>query len=404
MKFHKGYIALVIWLLATLTGVFWLRAEYAVLTALEELDSEIQETRTLVSIKPVYQTNHLEHLALSTHLINALKLELLVSQQESFFTQDVNQLIMLVNRFTHLTEQLSDNQLRVVDLLDQLGRLMEQNKTNPQVHALLTELGSLTFIAMFGDPTSNAFVYRDLDRLYTLSLELPEEDRQPFQSVLAQSSDTLGAHAQGAYLIEQLVSFEVSRHITDLRQELLSHIRIAGMTFSFISLIPVLLLFWSSASDRKRGLQLTADQGEALTDEDSSLIDESEAFKSNDSKRDHSEPKPLTTRVSNVDYEYMLDSVNGDDESVSLLLGVFVEDHEKDAEKIAHLIAERDPDALRAAHSLKGVAASIGAMPLKEISATIEANLTEGRVSSRQELELLDVYLTQTIKSAMKHT
>ncbi|GAL15112.1 hypothetical protein JCM19233_6128 [Vibrio astriarenae] len=28
-----------------------------------------------------------------------------------------------------------------------------------------------------------------------------------------------------------------------------------------------------------------------------------------------------------MDYDYMLDSVNGDKESVALLLGVFVEDH-----------------------------------------------------------------------------
>ncbi|MGR5541823.1 hypothetical protein ACPV5V_25065, partial [Vibrio campbellii] len=120
--------------------------------------------------------------------------------------------------------------------------------------ALLTELGSLTFIAMFGDPSSNAYVYRDLDRLYTQSLTLAEEDKTTFQQLLALSSDTLGAYAQGAYLIEQLVSFEVSRYITDLRQELFQHIRSAGVVFAAVNLIPVLLLLfsWSSRQAKRK--------------------------------------------------------------------------------------------------------------------------------------------------------
>ncbi|GAL15111.1 hypothetical protein JCM19233_6127 [Vibrio astriarenae] len=290
MKFHKGYIALVIWALATITGIIWIRGEYAILTALEELDSEIQQTRTLVSIEPVYQTNHLDHLALSTHLINSLKLELLSSQQNALFTHDVNQLMLLVERFTRLTEQLSDNQLQVVDLLDTLGRLMEQYKTDPKVHALLTELGSLTFIAMFGDTSSNAYVYRDLDRLYTASLTLPEHDRVPFQRILAESSDTLGAYAQGAYLIEQLVEFEVSRYVTDLRQELLSHIRNGGIAFALVGFIPAFLLLFDHskkprvASPSPIGSPKSVSEGQSVSNDSSSNPPQSASYEERDAE------------------------------------------------------------------------------------------------------------------------
>ncbi|CAM4430653.1 Hpt domain-containing protein [Vibrio agarivorans] len=402
MKFHRGYIALVIWIIATITGVIWLRGEYAVLSALEELDNEIQETRTLVSIEPVFQTNHLEHLALSTHLINSLKLELLASQRDAMFSHDVNQLIMLIDRFTRLTEQLSDNQVQVVDLLDTLSVQMEQYKTDSEIHALLTELGSLTFIAMFGDQSSNAYVYRDLDRLYTQSLTLAEEDKRTFQQLLALSSDTLGAYAQGAYLIEQLVSFEVSRYITDLRQELFQHIRSAGVVFAAVNLIPVLLLLfsWSSRQGkRKEPIPVLAKEmttNEAMSDIEPQEDSPSEASIELDD--------PTGTPISCVDYDYMLDSVSGDKESVALLLGVFVDDHQNDAEKIERLIAEQNPEAMRAAHSLKGVAASVGAMPLREIATVIEANIKQGRVTSAKELEQLALHLSQTIESAKKYT
>lgn len=406
MKFHKGYIALVIWALATITGIIWIRGEYAILTALEELDSEIQQTRTLVSIEPVYQTNHLDHLALSTHLINSLKLELLSSQQNALFTHDVNQLMLLVERFTRLTEQLSDNQLQVVDLLDTLGRLMEQYKTDPKVHALLTELGSLTFIAMFGDTSSNAYVYRDLDRLYTASLTLPEHDRVPFQRILAESSDTLGAYAQGAYLIEQLVEFEVSRYVTDLRQELLSHIRNGGIAFALVGFIPAFLLLFDHskkprvASPSPIGSPKSVSEGQSVSNDSSSNPPQSASYEERDAETMQSSPEA----VSKVDYDYMLDSVNGDKESVALLLGVFVEDHKGDAQKIGDLIAQQDPEAMRAAHSLKGVAASIGASPLKEIATIIEANIKQGRVTSEAELDKLAKYLAQTVESAKQYT
>lgn len=406
MKFHKGYIALVIWALATITGIIWIRGEYAILTALEELDSEIQQTRTLVSIEPVYQTNHLDHLALSTHLINSLKLELLSSQQNALFTHDVNQLMLLVERFTRLTEQLSDNQLQVVDLLDTLGRLMEQYKTDPKVHALLTELGSLTFIAMFGDTSSNAYVYRDLDRLYTASLTLPEHDRVPFQRILAESSDTLGAYAQGAYLIEQLVEFEVSRYVTDLRQELLSHIRNGGIVFALVGFIPAFLLLFDHsnkprvASPSPIGSSKSVSEGQSVSNDSSSNPPQSASYEERDAETMQSSPEA----VSKVDYDYMLDSVNGDKESVALLLGVFVEDHKGDAQKIGDLIAQQDPEAMRAAHSLKGVAASIGASPLKEIATIIEANIKQGRVTSEAELDQLAKYLAQTVESAKQYT
>ncbi|MEF1306835.1 Hpt domain-containing protein, partial [Vibrio owensii] len=99
-----------------------------------------------------------------------------------------------------------------------------------------------------------------------------------------------------------------------------------------------------------------------------------------------------------IDIEKMLDSLSGDEESVRMLLEVFIQDHAEDSEKLKGLIAEgKDKEhAQRVAHSLKGVSGSIGAMPLHYISGDIESLIKQGEQVSDDKLDQLEDTLQKT--------
>ncbi len=99
-----------------------------------------------------------------------------------------------------------------------------------------------------------------------------------------------------------------------------------------------------------------------------------------------------------IDIEKMLDSLSGDEESVRMLLEVFIQDHSEDGTKLRTLIAEgKDEEhAQRIAHSLKGVSGSIGAMPLHYISGDIESLIKQGQEVVTGKLDMLEDTLQKT--------
>lgn len=398
MKLNKGTVALTIWVVATFTALSWLRSEYNVLTTLERLDTEVKQVSSLLNVNPAYQTNHLDNLAISTRVINETQVELLASQDNHFVFHDVNQLILLLDRFTHLVEQLSDNKLQKVRLLEELGMAMDEYRSEPRVFEVLTELGSLTFIALYSDFDGNSLVYRKLDALYVDSLELPDDARTKVQSLLARSSNSLGAYAQGAHWVEQLAEFEVTKTISEMRQELYHHIYVGGILFAAVGFLPLLIALYRRPS-------MTFTPSSALVTDPAIDLGAQHVTQS-DTPDAPPEPKSKPTvtvnpeRTSAINYAYMLDSVSGDKNAVELLLNVFIEDHQDDAERIQALIGQQDPTALRLVHSLKGVAGSVGATPLRDIASDLESNLKKGQPIADSDLELLALYLRQTVQSA----
>lgn len=71
-------------------------------------------------------------------------------------------------------------------------------------------------------------------------------------------------------------------------------------------------------------------------------------------------------------------TLNGDFEAVRQLLKVFLEDHKNDDEQIRSLLLSNPEAVQRHCHSLKSVAASLGAERLKQVAAEIESHLRAG--------------------------
>ena len=101
-----------------------------------------------------------------------------------------------------------------------------------------------------------------------------------------------------------------------------------------------------------------------------------------------------------IDIAKMLDSLSGDEEAVQMLLGVFIEDHADDSNKFKQLLLVDPEQAQRITHSLKGVAGSLGAMPLQRIAAKIELLLKNQQEVTEAHLERLTQTLAHTITYA----
>lgn len=104
-----------------------------------------------------------------------------------------------------------------------------------------------------------------------------------------------------------------------------------------------------------------------------------------------------------IDIEEMLETLDGDAESVELLLGVFVQDHADDYEKFKALLTKDETSAARVVHSLKGVAGSIKASRLAIIAASIEMTMKQSRAISEHDLNELELAIKASVDSAVEY-
>lgn len=100
--------------------------------------------------------------------------------------------------------------------------------------------------------------------------------------------------------------------------------------------------------------------------------------------------------------DYMMECMGGDLESVIMLLEIFIQDHSSDDKKLAEAIQNNESEiATRIAHSLKGVAGSIGAEGLKKQSELAEKALKSGDVPEQTVLDELAHQLAETSAGVM---
>ncbi|MCG7495872.1 Hpt domain-containing protein [Vibrio sp. Of7-15] len=100
--------------------------------------------------------------------------------------------------------------------------------------------------------------------------------------------------------------------------------------------------------------------------------------------------------------DYMMECMGGDLESVIMLLEIFIQDHSNDDKKLAEAIRNNESEiATRIAHSLKGVAGSIGAEGLKKQSELAEKTLKSGGVPEQAVLDELAHQLSETSAGVM---
>ncbi|KLV03890.1 hypothetical protein ABT56_16780 [Photobacterium aquae] len=103
-----------------------------------------------------------------------------------------------------------------------------------------------------------------------------------------------------------------------------------------------------------------------------------------------------------IDISVMLNALDDDAEMVQMLLGVFVEEHQHDGKVFVEMVSSGciDEQTLRLVHSLKGVAANLGANTLQEIATALEMRLKQQQPVPLDDAHRLAIVLEQTVESA----
>ncbi len=101
-----------------------------------------------------------------------------------------------------------------------------------------------------------------------------------------------------------------------------------------------------------------------------------------------------------IKIDLMMDSLSGDEESVQMLLSVFVQDHADEHSNFVATYRDDPETAQRIVHSLKGVAASLGADALRKVAMEIESSMKHGHEPTEQQLQQLKECIDKTVAYA----
>ncbi|NOH79308.1 Hpt domain-containing protein [Vibrio sp. RE86] len=393
-----GWLLLVLWSVCIAVIASSYRSTSATKEQIYELGSSIQELRESFSFDVPYRVQMADSQALNLQLIYALRLQLDAHYQRSWFLPDINQLLFTTDRFIEQTQLYLDNTLDLVALAEQIRVMRERNEENTDVHQLYLRLGANVLDAIFSNNESSPEIYRDLDRIYAISNQLPVRERQDLQQVLATVSSVLGGYAQGTYIVDKLISHNVHAQISLQRSEfnglLLKHIWVGAL----ISLLVVLGYLWllKTSSPEVRTKQDPLVEQDIKPQPPQSNVS---PLPTQDTT-ELAQEKPTDTREPEINFAKMLDSLNQDKESVCMLLEVFIEDHSQDTESITRLLTDAPEEAQRKAHSLKGVGGNLGADKLREAASKVEQAIKDDITLVPALLDELNLRLERAIDEA----
>lgn len=431
LQFKEG-IRRAVWLLFAVWCAFavgiWLQAQQTIRTisTIDELSSKVDEVRNIFHFELPYRAQHVDQVSLKLQLVYAVRLQLESEHSAGWGSPDLTQLLYSTDRFLEGARTFIGSDSELVALADQLHNSRESASNSEQLRTMYYRLGALVLEAMFSDAATSADTYQELDSLFTESQNLEPKEQASFQRRLAQTSSVLAAHAQGSHLSNQLLNPEFPNQlasvISTLEQKLTFYITfLALVSGSLLALISwalfskTVLVTEESSTPNKNEETPTVPSTPVLekahlAETKHEMVEKAESVVQTDPTRPkEDDATPPTQNMATeseesgikepyIDIEKMLDSLSGDEESVRMLLEVFIQDHAEDSEKLKGLIAEgKDKEhAQRVAHSLKGVSGSIGAMPLHYISGDIESLIKQGEQVSDDKLDQLEETLQKT--------
>ncbi|MEZ8400390.1 Hpt domain-containing protein [Vibrio splendidus] len=438
-------VLLALWLLPSLALLNLSRSYTNSLAQIEELGIRVNELRQSLYFSEPLRVSRINELALDAQLVYSIRLQIESDFQHALFRPDVNQLLYVADQFLEKFDEFIPIESQVQDIVDNIKILRADKELSPKLKPLLNEFGVVVFEAMYSDNQSSSATYRAFDSILEKSYSLKTEEQDALQQLLADASALLSDYAQLNYLVdkikknsvnEQIIKLEAEFHDRQFNLLLVMLVMLVMLGLSLVTMITLVL--WGV---RSRKLIQQADNElspEPVTD--SSKENASSAVKqpTNDSSvleimptSKHSDLKPqdgvnvtsqkivqqnteeapvaekhiasVTDSKPAIDIEDMLETLDGDAESVELLLGVFVQDHADDYTKFKSLLTKDETSAARIVHSLKGVAGSIKASRLAIIAATIEMTMKQSRAISEHDLEELEAAIKASIDAAFEY-
>lgn len=383
-----GLVLSLLWLLALVGIGSSYRTVESSRLQVEELGYGIDSLRSSLIYDAPYRTKMIERQALDLQLIYALRLQIDAFYQKSWLMPDLNQLLFSTDRFIEQAQAYLDNELAVQKLANTIRQTRTQDTNSEALSNKYFQLSANVFEAMYLSEKANAEIFRHVDKIYQESTTLEPPQRQQLQKVLVDVSQVLSSYAQGSYLVDKLISHDVSNHISALEidyRTLLRHHLIAAVGVTLLTMTGFLVLLFLAQSNPSSISNIE--------------IEESDPPVAKPVVSGTSSPKVVEAEPQ-INFDVMLSSLNGDVESVCMLLEVFVADHADDVNEITRLLTDSPEDAQRKAHSLKGVGGNLGAHKLREAAAKVEAAIQQDISQLSGLLDELNECLTIAIQEA----
>ncbi|MDN3609536.1 Hpt domain-containing protein [Vibrio ostreicida] len=394
-----GWLVVVGWALGIVLLTLSYRSNMLMMVQVDELGNSIEELRDSLFDEPSYRAQVTNEQGLNLQIIYALRLQLESSSQQTWVSPDVNQLLYTTDRFIDQANAFLENELGLVALVDQIQFVKLKYQDSDLMFAYINQLNANILEALFSTRNNSPEVFRQLDLLYTHSDRLPALEKRDMQQLLAQASLVLGSYAQGSYMLEQLMTHSIrsqTKLVEEQYQSQQTNFVIAGAVYSGMCLL-VLCLYVS---------RLATSQNKAIISV-KPIPDELQDSSNSDAESEENVVMTTTPIIqekaeAEIDIEGMLESLGNDYESVCMLLQVFVDDHAHDVESIRKLLHIDSDEALRKAHSLKGVGGNLGALNLRESASKVELAIKDGADSIPDLLSELTLRLDKAILEAQQ--
>ncbi|PMG66309.1 hypothetical protein BCU88_22415 [Vibrio splendidus] len=432
-------VLLALWLLPSLALLNLSRSYTNSLAQIEELGIRVNELRQSLYFSDPLRVSRINELALDAQLVYSIRLQIESDFQHALFRPDVNQLLYVADQFLEKFDEFIPIESQVQDIVDNIKILRADKELSPKLKPLLNEFGVVVFEAMYSDNQSSSATYRAFDSILEKSYSLKTEEQDALQQLLADASALLSDYAQLNYLVDKIKKNSVNEQIIKLEAEFHGrqfNLLLVMLGLSLVTMITLVL--WGVRSRKliqQADNELSPEPVTASSKEnalspvkqptnDSSVLEITSTSKHSDLQpqedvnvtsqkmvQQNTEEAPVakkhiasvTDSKPAIDIEDMLETLDGDAESVELLLGVFVQDHADDYAKFKSLLTKDETSAARIVHSLKGVAGSIKASRLAIIAATIEMTMKQSRAISEHDLEELEAAIKASIDAAFEY-
>ncbi|MGD8109539.1 Hpt domain-containing protein [Vibrio sp. TRT 17S01] len=393
-----SWFVLLIWVtsMSILGALYYSNA--SAMRSVEELGNSIADFRSSMAFDTPYRSSSADDHELQLQLIYALRLQIESEYETKFLAPDVNQLIYTTDRFLEQARAFVANDLALVELTDEVKFVRKKYRDDPQLQRVYLQLSASVFEAMFSSVKSSPEVYRALDSLFNLSQTLPELERKDLQQLLAKTSSVLGGFAQGKYLTEKLVTHSIHKEMAQLEEkyhEILARFLLASLAVSLFCLLLQLIINYRPNVFTQLHTRATLNES---SEEEVKVDEHKDVNKQEPAIVTALEPKLAVGRQ--IDFSKMLESLNGDTDSVRMLLDVFVQDHKSDVSDIEILLEKDRGSAVRKAHSLKGVGGSLGAHQLRDVACRLEKAIEDESEGVSLLIAELEGYLNKAIEEA----
>ena len=395
-QLRLGWWLIMLWLVGMSVMIFNYHLIERRVQQVELLGDCIEEFRSRLYFDMPYRTYLADQQVKQLEGITTIRDQLEQPLRFSWLQPDIQQLLFITDRFVEQSGAFMATDLAIKDLIVNIQQKRQQYDERSEMAVYYYQLSAYVFEALFSSQSSSSMAYRELDHLYTQSLSSDAQEKQLLQQSLAETSRVMGSFAQGTYLVEQLIGHSVHDEIRKVEAQFhqsLEQILLFGLVISGLLMIFIMSFYQRAMikiSNASTSIELADDDSEVKA-ENQIVVPQPEA---------KSQPNAEVSHGRQINFEAMLESLGDDIESLCMLLEVFITDHKEDVVQITQLLNDSPDEAIRKAHSLKGVGGNLGAEQLRDVASKIEVAIVQDITQVAILLPELDRCLNQAIKEA----